>query len=33
VCAKYKIKYVPVDVSEGFEKIINTYLVEKQKLG
>jgi uncharacterized protein (DUF58 family) len=32
-CAKYKIKYVPVDVSEGFEKIINTYLVEKQKLG
>ncbi len=30
-CAKYKIKYVPVDVSESFEKIINSYLVEKQK--
>ncbi len=30
-CAKYKIKYVPVDVSESFEKIINTYVIEKQK--
>jgi uncharacterized protein (DUF58 family) len=32
-CAKYNIKYVPVSVSESFEKIINTYLVEKQKFG
>ena len=32
-CAKYKIKYVPVDISENFEKIVNTYLIEKQKLG
>lgn len=30
-CAKYNIKYVPVSVSENFEKIINTYLVERQK--
>lgn len=32
-CAKYNIKYVPVSVSENFEKIINSYLVEKQKFG
>ena len=32
-CAKYHIKYVPVAVSENFEKILNTYLVEKQKFG
>lgn len=32
-CAKYNIKYVPVSISENFEKIINAYLVEKQKFG
>lgn len=32
-CAAYKIKYVPVSVDEKFEKIITTYLVEKQKFG
>ena len=32
-CALYKIKYVPVSVDESFEKIITTYLVEKQKFG
>jgi len=32
-CAKYKIKYVPVDITENFDKIINTYLVEKQNIG
>lgn len=32
-CAKYKIKYVPVNTESGFEKIINTYLVEKQQFG
>lgn len=32
-CAKYNIKYVPVSVSENFERIINTYLVERQKFG
>ncbi|WP_034893701.1 DUF58 domain-containing protein [Gillisia sp. Hel_I_29] len=30
-CAKYKIKYVLVDVKENFEKILTTYLVERQK--
>lgn len=32
-CSAYKIKYVPVSVDEKFEKIITTYLVEKQKFG
>lgn len=32
-CAMYKIKYVPVSVDENFEKILTTYLIEKQKFG
>ena len=32
-CSAYRIKYVPVSVDEKFEKIITTYLVEKQKFG
>lgn len=32
-CSAYRIKYVPVSVDESFEKIITTYLVEKQKFG
>ena len=32
-CMQYKIKYVPVSVDEKFEKILTTYLVEKQKFG
>lgn len=32
-CSQYKIKYVPVSVDEKFEKIMTTYLVEKQKFG
>ncbi|MBP8066610.1 MAG: DUF58 domain-containing protein [Flavobacterium sp.] len=32
-CSQYKIKYVPVSVDEKFEKILTTYLVEKQKFG
>jgi len=32
-CAKYKIKYVAVNTSGEFGKIVNTYLVEKQKFG
>ncbi len=31
-CAKYKINYVEVDIENKFEKILSTYLVEKQKL-
>jgi len=29
-CAKNKIKYVPVSIGSNFEKIITTYLIEKQ---
>jgi len=32
-CAQNKIKYVPVAVEENFEKILTTYLVEKQQFG
>ncbi len=32
-CAKYNIKYVPVAVSDNFDKILNSYLVERQKFG
>ncbi|HRB71531.1 MAG TPA: DUF58 domain-containing protein [Flavobacterium sp.] len=32
-CTQYKIKYVPISVDEKFEKIMTTYLVEKQKFG
>ena len=32
-CNQNKIKYVSVDVGSNFEKIITTYLVEKQKFG
>ena len=32
-CAQNKIKYVPVAVDESFEKILTTYLVEKQSFG
>lgn len=32
-CAQYKIRYVPVGVGENFEKIMTTYLVEKQIFG
>lgn len=30
-CRQYKIKYVDADINRGFEKIILTYLLEKQK--
>ncbi|HEY0046785.1 MAG TPA: DUF58 domain-containing protein [Flavobacterium sp.] len=32
-CAQNRIKYVPVAVGENFEKILTTYLVEKQMFG
>ncbi|WP_288984228.1 DUF58 domain-containing protein [uncultured Flavobacterium sp.] len=32
-CMQYQIKYVPVSVDEKFEKIMTSYLVEKQKFG
>ncbi|CAM3545393.1 DUF58 domain-containing protein [Zobellia roscoffensis] len=30
-CAQYKIKYVEADVQGDFSKVLNTYLVERQK--
>ncbi|MDT0678399.1 DUF58 domain-containing protein [Autumnicola musiva] len=32
-CARYKINYVQADINRNFEKIITSYLVERQKLG
>ncbi|VXB22362.1 DUF58 domain-containing protein [Flavobacterium sp. 9AF] len=32
-CLQYKIQYVPVEVGKNFEKILTTYLVEKQRFG
>ena len=32
-CAQNKIKYVPVSVGSNYEKILTTYLVEKQTFG
>jgi len=32
-CAQNKIKYVPVNVGADFEKIMTTYLAEKQMFG
>ena len=32
-CAQNKIKYIPVSVDDSFEKILTTYLVEKQTFG
>lgn len=32
-CAQNKIKYVSVSVSDNFEKVLTTYLVEKQNFG
>jgi uncharacterized protein (DUF58 family) len=32
-CAQNKIKYVPVNVSDNFEKVLSTYLAEKQNFG
>ncbi|PZW43804.1 uncharacterized protein DUF58 [Mesonia algae] len=31
MCLQYRIKYVPVDIKENFDKILTTYLVERQK--
>ena len=32
-CSQNKIKYIPVGVSDNFDKILTTYLVEKQNFG
>src|SRR5690606_3925842 len=30
-CAQYKIKYVGVDVNSNFSKVLNTFMIERQK--
>lgn len=30
-CSQYKIKYIAADITKNFEKIITTYLIEKEK--
>ena len=30
-CAQYKIKYVGVDIRERFSKVLNTFMIERQK--
>lgn len=32
-CAKYKIKYVAVDVKDDFSKVLNTFMIERQTFG
>ncbi len=32
-CAKYQIKYVPVDIRENFSKVLNTFMIERQTFG
>ncbi len=32
-CGQYRINYVKADINEGFNKILTTYLVERQKFG
>lgn len=32
-CGQYRIKYVNADINEGFNKILTTYLLERQKFG
>ncbi len=32
-CAQYRIKYVTTDINEHFNKILTTYLLERQKFG
>ena len=30
-CAKYKIKYMPVDIQQPFSKLLNAFMIERQK--
>ncbi|CAM1334792.1 DUF58 domain-containing protein [Tenacibaculum aestuariivivum] len=30
-CLQYKIDYIPININEGFDKILTTYLVSRQK--
>ena len=31
ICAQYKIKYVEANINENFDKILTTYMLERQK--
>ena len=31
ICGKYKINYVGIDIQQGFDKLLTTFLVERQK--
>lgn len=33
ICSQYRIKYIPVAVEDSFDKVMTTYLTEKQKFG
>ncbi len=30
-CVRYRIKYVPVDIKEKFARVLNTFMIERQK--
>ena len=30
-CMQYKIDYVPVDINQGFDQVLTTYLVSRQR--
>jgi len=30
-CAKYKIKYMPVDIQQPFAQLLNAFMIERQK--
>jgi len=32
-CGQYRIKYVPTDINASFNKVLTTYLLERQKFG
>ena len=32
-CAQYKIKYVEADINKGFNSILTTYMIQRQKFG
>ena len=32
-CARYRIKYVEIDVGESFAKVLNTFMIERQQFG
>lgn len=31
-CMQYKIDYVPVDIHQGFDKVLSTYLIKRQQI-